>query len=153
MKAKIINQKIKIGLPKYYKHWAGGFDSLSDEIHEQEGFFPIVSPTFDSTTQQLGSIYFDEGQKIFTYPVIDKVFDIQKIKDQKLKTVDYEIEKELGLIAVLEVLDLLINEKPIPAALKLKFSTLIQKRLNQRQQIEQAELTELLGISSKTTKQ
>jgi hypothetical protein len=61
MKAKIINGKIKIGLPRVYNGitgtYPGGFHLLSDNIHNQEGFYEIVEPVYNQQLQMLGEIY------------------------------------------------------------------------------------------------
>jgi len=86
MKAKIINGKIKTGLPKYYKHWAGNFDEQSDEIHKSEGFYDVIRPSINNSTQYLGGIYWDEINEYFTYDVIIKPpLDIEEIRTQKLQ--------------------------------------------------------------------
>lgn len=78
MKARIENNTIRIysRLPSKYvtetMNIAGGFDLLPTEIHEQEGFFDVVTPAFDPKLQLLGEIYFDEENRVFTYPVINK---------------------------------------------------------------------------------
>lgn len=82
MKAKIIDGKIKQGLPKYYKHWAGGFNTLPDIIHEQEGFYHVIKPSYNNILQYLGEIYQDGNT--FTYPVLQRVLDsLNNIKLRK----------------------------------------------------------------------
>lgn len=46
---------------------------LSDkDLLESEGFFDVVVPIIQEN-EKLGSIYFDEENKIFTYPVLEKI--------------------------------------------------------------------------------
>lgn len=71
MKAKDYNGIKKVGLPRNFKNYIG-FDKLSTEIHEQEGFFDLVQPEFDNETQRLGEIIWNEANRQFTYIVIDK---------------------------------------------------------------------------------
>jgi len=86
MKAQIENEKIKIYniLPKTYNGitgcYPGNFHLQSDEIHRQEGFIPVIVPTFDAETQKLGNPYYDEILDIVTYLVIDKTFDLEQLR-------------------------------------------------------------------------
>ena len=89
MKARIENGQIKIYniLPKTYNGitscYPGDFHLQSDDIHSQEGFKPVIIPTFDSQRQELGELYYNETEDIFTYPVIDKVLDLEVLRQQK----------------------------------------------------------------------
>lgn len=76
MYAKIENSLIQVysSLPSKYVsnnlNVIGGFDKLPDEVHRQEGFYPLVTPAI-TETQKLGDLYFDEENEQFTYNVID----------------------------------------------------------------------------------
>lgn len=75
MWAKLENNMIRVypQLPNKYVsgdlNVAGGFDKLTDEIHRQEGFFPLVEPAHGEN-EKLGVLFFDEENQVFTYPVI-----------------------------------------------------------------------------------
>jgi len=94
MKARIENNTIKIygRLPSKYvtdtMNIAGGFDLLPTEIHEQEGFFDVVMPTFDGKLQRLGEIYFDQEKRVFTYPLEDIVYDLDQLLQRRLDEFD-----------------------------------------------------------------
>lgn len=75
MWAKIINEKIKVfvTLPNKYvsemMNVAGGFDKLPGDIHRQEGFYPLIEPTYNNDTERLGTLYYDDQNQVFTYEV------------------------------------------------------------------------------------
>jgi len=78
MKARIENNAIRVysKLPSKYTsttlNVVGGFDQLPAEIHQQEGFFDLVTPAINNETQRLGQIYFNSQEAIFTYAVEEK---------------------------------------------------------------------------------
>jgi hypothetical protein len=90
MKARIENGQIKryINLPKYYKHWAGNFDTQPDAIHEQERFYPVIEPIIDYNLQTKGNLYFDDINKVFAYKIVDIVHDIESIRTTILDGLD-----------------------------------------------------------------
>lgn len=45
------------------------YQTLSNAIHEADGFFDVVTPAFDEATQKLGAIFFDVDK--FTYNVVN----------------------------------------------------------------------------------
>ena len=46
-----------------------GYQTLID-IHEADGFFSIVKPTYDTAIEKLGDLFFDVTTQKFTHPVI-----------------------------------------------------------------------------------
>jgi len=104
MKAQIENEKIKIYniLPKTYNGitgcYPGNFHLQSDEIHRQEGFIPVIVPTFDAKTQKIGNPYYDEILNVVTYPVIDIVFDLEKLRQQRLSEFSVVLDQFAVLI-------------------------------------------------------
>ena len=103
MKARIENGQIKIynRLPGIYNgitgSYPGGFHLQSYEIHRQEGFIPVIFPTFNAETQKLGDSYYDEILDIVTYQVIDIAFDLEELRQQRLS----EFSEVLDMFAVL----------------------------------------------------
>jgi len=51
--------------------------------HSDYGLYDVIEPSYISQTQSLGDIYFDEENKVFTYPVIDGDFDQEDIDNLK----------------------------------------------------------------------
>ena len=73
MKARMENGVIVMyeTLPKNYSSQTLGvpivdFSTMSEEIHQSEGFFDVVTPEPDFYTQKLGEIYKDEEKKVCT---------------------------------------------------------------------------------------
>lgn len=92
MKARIENNKIVLynNIPKKLENSISGcvlgnYDKLSKNIHELDGFYDIVEPEYDPILQEVNYIYFDENNKIFTYKVIDKNFNLNVEKNKKIK--------------------------------------------------------------------
>lgn len=90
MKARIVNGKIQIGVPRIFNGitgtYPGGFDKQSDEILQKEGFYDVVKPEYDPFTQKLGEIYFDKESEVFTYPV-EKRTDLPTLEDAKAEKI------------------------------------------------------------------
>lgn len=92
MKARNENNTIVLypELPIHYSSATLGtplvdFRTMSDDIHESEGFFDVIIPDFDYYTQKLGKIYWDEVNKIFTYPI--EILDIPIPRSFKRETI------------------------------------------------------------------
>lgn len=47
-----------------------GYHTLDNTIHESDGFYDIIIPSYNSSTQKLGNLYFNNNH--FTYTVVDK---------------------------------------------------------------------------------
>tara|TARA_R110000803_G_scaffold51477_4_gene106385 strand:+ start:1502 stop:2047 length:546 start_codon:yes stop_codon:yes gene_type:complete len=80
MKAKEYNGHINTWrkLPKTYQGDSKlymSFNKSSDEVLKSEGFYDVVTPSYDSISQRLGAIEFDEDNDVFTYPVTNIDFD------------------------------------------------------------------------------
>lgn len=87
MKARQENGKIKIyhTMPRSWdgvNYYAGDFHLQSDDVHEEEGFYPVVRPQIDPDLEKLGFIYFDTDK--FTYTVDALELDLEEVKQQKL---------------------------------------------------------------------
>lgn len=100
MKAKDFNGTIKVydNLPKSY----GGvinFHLLSDSDLQGYGFYDVVIPSFNSTTQELGDIYFDSDNSQFTYPVNNRTWtqSLSDLKSQKISELKDMYNKQLGV--------------------------------------------------------
>ena len=76
MKAKDFNGSIRTWrkLPKTYRgatKYYAAFNKSSQEVIESEGFYNVVTPTYDNLSQRLGAIEWDADNSVFTYPVVD----------------------------------------------------------------------------------
>lgn len=58
------------------------YHTLDNAIHEADGFYDVINPSYNSSTQYLGNLYFDDINSYFTYPVNDYT---QEELDQKAK--------------------------------------------------------------------
>jgi len=89
MKAKDYNGTIKVynTVPKSYGSIIGGFDLLSDSDLEGFGFYDVVTPSYDPTIQELGSIGWDSANSEFTYPVNNLTWgeSLSELKEAKIK--------------------------------------------------------------------
>lgn len=85
-------------MPKYWAHYSGNFAEQSDDVHEQFGFYPVVFPDYNPQLQTRGEIYWDEVRQVFTYPVTNKVFDLEELKQQHRDMMP-EVIREISQLA------------------------------------------------------
>jgi hypothetical protein len=104
-------------LPKVWKDDNGVHLNITDGA--AYGFYPIVAPSYDSTTQYLGDLNWDADSSTFTYPVIDrtwsqtvaelktsKIENLKSIYGRKLSETDwYIIRAQEGIAAPQEIID------------------------------------------------
>ena len=112
--------KVHRVLPKTYhseiSNVLGGFDKLPDSELEKHGFYPIDDSTeFDEDLERRGELYFDVGEKVFKYTIIEAP-NLPTLEEAKEQTIyRLEILKKEHLEGtdhiVLECLEL---EKDIP---------------------------------------
>ena len=97
-------------LPKEFKgtkNYVGGFDRADSSIHETEGFYDVVVPTYDPVTQVIYNLHLDSSyaaptpddadatRTVFTYDVKAKTISetVAELKTQRiseLKKVAYD---------------------------------------------------------------
>ena len=92
MKAIEINGNIKTyrRLPSTWEDEKGlhlNFTKVADP--KEFGFYDVVTPVYDSVSQQISNLHFVEADKVFTYDVSEKTFTrtLQEYKDDKKKEV------------------------------------------------------------------
>jgi len=97
MKAIEINGEIKIynSLPNSWKGVMGNFSKLSDEEIKSYGFYDVVIPDYNSRTQELSDIFWDENNEVFTYTVNDIEFSqtVEELKEMQIN----DLKKKLNL--------------------------------------------------------
>ena len=99
MKAIEINGKIKT-FNRVPRTWNDGVNlhlnlrALSDSELQSYGFYDVVTPSYDSVTQQISNLHFDGRKKKFVYDVTDKVFS-QTLEEAK-ETKKQEVKKQAG---------------------------------------------------------
>lgn len=91
MKARIENNTIKIygSLPQDFENILN-FANADETTVKSKGFYDVVSPAWDASTQILGEIYFDEVAEVFTYPVIDKT--PEQIEAERIARINSEAD-------------------------------------------------------------
>jgi len=104
-------------LPKIWKDENGVHLNITDG--QAFGFYPVVSPSYNSATQYLGDLEWDADSSTFTYPVIDrtwsqtvaelkesKIENLKSIYGRKLSETDwYIIRAQEGIAAPQEIID------------------------------------------------
>ncbi|MGJ5643192.1 hypothetical protein [Formosa sp. S-31] len=86
-------------IPSRFNGWLGGFNLRSD-LHEVEGLYPVVTPTYDKSTHKLGELDKVEGSNEFTYKLIEltqEELDANAAKEQQRliqEQVDLQILRE-----------------------------------------------------------
>lgn len=95
MKAIDINGQINTydKLPSSWGNVLGGFDLLSDEELKEYGFYDVVIPNYDLRIEDLGELYFDSENEIFTKDIINRTWvqTLSELKQQKIDNFNYEI--------------------------------------------------------------
>jgi hypothetical protein len=99
MKAIEINGQIKIydRLPKSWGNVLGGFNLLSDEQLKTYGFYDVVIPDWDSRIEEIGDLYFDAENEIFTKDVSNKTWtqSLTELKEQQIENLKYSAKIKL----------------------------------------------------------
>lgn len=74
-----------------------GVNYMSDEDLKTLGFYDVVNPTI-SDSQELGDIYFDADNEVFTYPVESKTYTqtVAELKEQKIASLKHLYNQELA---------------------------------------------------------
>ena len=97
-------------LPKEFGKYVGGFDNADTSIHEQQGFYDVVVPTYDPVTQVIHNLHLDNSYAaptVFTYDVkaktisetvaqlkTERINELKKLAYYKLQPTDwYAIRK------------------------------------------------------------
>ena len=97
MKAIEINGEIKVynSLPNSWKGVMGNFSKLSDEEIKSYGFYDVVTPDYNSRTQELSNIFWDENNEVFTYTVNNIEFSqtVEELKEMQIN----DLKKRLNL--------------------------------------------------------
>ena len=104
-------------LPKVWKDENGTHLNITDG--QAFGFYPIVTPSYDSAVEYLGDLEWGADSSTFTYPVIDrtwsqtvaefkesKIENLKSIYGRKLSETDwYIIRAQEGIAAPQDIID------------------------------------------------
>ena len=116
MKAREENGQIKIygQLPKTWKNHLN-FSQASVELQQQEGFYDVVRPEYNTETQRLGEIYFDSNEEVFTYPVIDFTQEeLDARRERELDALDSRFDEQAAKRLLRKVAEpILADEKKL----------------------------------------
>ena len=100
MKAIQIEGKIKVynQLPNSWKGVMGNFSMLSDEEIKAYGFYDVVTPDYNSKSQELSDIFWDAGNEVFTYTVNEKEWSqtLDELKQLKITSLKVNIQHKLN---------------------------------------------------------
>ena len=100
----------QIGLPNKYERPNGdlvlyGYGSMADTVHYNDGWRDVITPSFNDSTQYLGSIFYDETEDVCTYPVITKTTEeLEAEERQRLNNIDSRVNLRDVEILLAEVL-------------------------------------------------
>lgn len=73
--------KIYTSLPRSWGKYLIGFDLMSDEVHQEYGFYPVVIPDYNPRIQQRSTQpVFDAENKVFTFTITDVEVDIEQLR-------------------------------------------------------------------------
>ena len=107
MKAINLDGQIKTfsKIPNVWKDGNGTHINITDG--EAYGFYDVVVPDFSGSHQQLGDIYFDSENDVFTYPTVNttiektveelkvaKIEQLKEIYNMKLSTTDWYVTRK-----------------------------------------------------------
>jgi hypothetical protein len=121
MWCRIENNSIKrySAIPECWKNYIG-FHMLGEDIHKQEGFFPLEPVYFDVDIEQTGDLYFDEQAQVFRTSIIAKELpSVEDAKAQKISQLKSEV-KELYNAVQWYISSKQIAGETIPTAVKDK---------------------------------
>ena len=100
MKAIQIEGKIKVynPLPNSWKGVMGNFSKLSDEEIKTYGFYDVVTPDYNSKSQELSDIFWDAGNEVFTYTVNEKEWSqtLDELKQRGITSLKVNIQHKLN---------------------------------------------------------
>ena len=100
MKAIQIDGKIKVynPLPNSWKGVMGNFSMLSDEEIKAYGFYDVITPDYNSKSQELSDIFWDAGNEVFTYTVNEKEWSqtLDELKQLKITSLKVNIQHKLN---------------------------------------------------------
>ena len=100
MKAIEINGEIKVfkALPNSWKGVMGNFSKLSDEEIKAYGFYDVVTPDYNSKSQELSDIFWDASNEVFTYTVNEKTWSqtLDELKQLRITSLQVNIQNKLN---------------------------------------------------------
>jgi hypothetical protein len=106
------------------------FREALESVWQQEGFFDLVEPIYDPLIQQLGNLFFNPSDKVFTYSILDKVLpSLEEVKALKIAELKTAVKKLYATVQWL-VEAYRIDDTPLPTNIRDKIR-LIKTRYEQ----------------------
>ncbi len=88
------------------------FQQASFELQQQEGFFDVVKPAYNTETHYLGEIYFDDVNSVFTYPVIAYTQEqIDSKEEERLLIADHHFDEQAAKNLIKKLIEPVINNE------------------------------------------
>ena len=83
-------------LPKVWTDENGTHLNITDGA--AYGFYPVVTPSYNSATQKLGDLEWDADNSVFTYPVINKTWTqtLAELKEAKIESLKAIYNRKLS---------------------------------------------------------
>jgi len=134
------NQIIQSGIPSYFTRengegfW-GGYENRTD-IHYEDGWRDEVIPEFDPMVQYLGAAFYDAENDVVTYPVLQKVINVEAEKARLLG----DLANARREIATL-VMEAQLSNDSVPEGLQNLMN--MSRQINVRVKEDIASLTEV----------
>ena len=133
------NQIIQSGIPSYFTRengegfW-GGYENRTD-IHYEDGWRDEVIPEYDPMVQYLGAAFYDAENDVVTYPVLQKVINVEAEKKRLLN----DLANARREIATL-VMEAQLSNDSVPEGLQNLMN--MSRQINVRVKEDIASLTE-----------
>jgi len=134
------NQIIQSGIPSYFTRengegfW-GCYENRTD-IHYEDGWRDEVIPEFDPMVQYLGAAFYDAENDVVTYPVLQKVINVEAEKARLLG----DLANARREIATL-VMEAQLSNDSVPEGLQNLMN--MSRQINVRVKEDIASLTEV----------
>ena len=101
MRANNINGEIKLfnTLPSTWNginHYMGGFASSPVEVLEEEGFYEVVDPQYDSAIEELGELYLEDNKYYYTVNAKTWTQTLTELKENKINNLQHNTNSKLA---------------------------------------------------------
>ncbi len=101
MRANNINGEIKLfnTLPSTWNginHYMGGFASSPVEVLEEEGFYEVVDPQYDSAIEELGELYLEDNKYYYTVNAKTWTQTLAELKERKINNLQHNTNSKLA---------------------------------------------------------
>ena len=133
------NEIVMSGIPGHFTRengegfW-GGYENRTD-IHYEDGWRDEVIPEYDPMVQYLGAAFYDAENDVVTYPVLQKVINVEAEKKRLLNDLA-NARREIAT----SVMEAQLSNDPVPEGLQNLMN--LSRQINIRVKEDIASLTE-----------